>query len=96
MACGRKTALTVTLTADERQTLLRWQRSTAIQAGQARRARLILLCAEGVPIVEIAARVGIARRFVYKWVQRFLQEGLAGLADQPGRGTGRRRPPGRP
>jgi transposase len=27
--------------------------------------------------------VGITRRFVYKWVQRFLAEGLQGLADKP-------------
>jgi transposase len=42
--------------------------------------------ADRVPISHIAAMVGINRRFVYKWVQRFLQAGLEGLADQPGRG----------
>ena len=30
--------------------------------------------------------VGISRRFVYKWAQRFLQHGIEGLADKPGRG----------
>jgi transposase len=48
--------------------------------------------ADRVPISHIAATVGISRRFVYKWVQRFQQEGLAGLADKPGRGQ-RRMPP---
>ena len=43
MARGRKTALTITLTAEERQTLMAWQRSTTIRAGLARRSRLILL-----------------------------------------------------
>ena len=42
--------------------------------------------ANRVPISHIADTVGISRRFVYKWVQRFLQEGVAGLADKPGRG----------
>jgi transposase len=42
--------------------------------------------ADGVPITDIAATVGISRRFVYKWVQRFLEKGLEGLADKPGRG----------
>jgi len=42
-----------------------------------------------VPLSQIAATVGITRRFVYKWAQRFLQEGLEGLADKPGRGGGR-------
>jgi transposase len=34
----------------------------------------------------VAATVGISRRFVYKWVQRFLEQGMEGLADKPGRG----------
>jgi len=29
--------------------------------------------------------VGISRRFVYKWAKRFLEEGLEGLANAPGR-----------
>jgi transposase len=42
--------------------------------------------ADRVPIAQIAATVGISQRFVYKWVQRFLEKSLEGLADQPGRG----------
>jgi transposase len=53
---------------------------------------MLLLLVDGVSIAQIAAMVGISRRFVYKWVQRFQQEGLAGLADKPGR-TQRRVPP---
>lgn len=43
---------------------------------------MLLLLAAQVPISQIAATVGVSRRCVYKWVQRFLQEGLAGLADK--------------
>src|SRR5256884_7642261 len=86
MARGRHTFITLRLTTKERQTLLAWQRSTSIPAGRARRGRVILLLADRVPISHIADTVGISRRFVYKWVQRFLQEGLEGLADRPGRG----------
>ena len=93
MAQGRKTSLTIRLTPAERQTLQRWQRATTIPAGRARRGRIILLLAEGMPISAIAARVGISRRFVYKWAQRFLAQGVAGLADLPGRGSRRRSPP---
>ena len=85
MARGRKTSLTIHLTPAERQTLLAWQRATAIPAGLARRGRILLLLADGVTITDIAATVGISRRFVYKWVQRFVQEGLEGLQDKPGR-----------
>jgi Helix-turn-helix domain len=86
MARGRKTSLTITLTPEERQTLLAWQRSTTIRSGLLRRARLILLLADGVAITTIAAMVGISRRFVYEWAQRFLAQGVDGLADKPGRG----------
>jgi len=86
MARGRTTSLTIRLTPAERQTLQAWQRSTVISAGRARRGRLILLLADGVTISDTAATVGISRRFVYKWAQRFLEQGLAGLADKPGRG----------
>jgi transposase len=71
-----------------------WQRATTISAGRARRGRIILLVADRMPISEVAITVGISRRFVYKWVQRFLQEGLEGLADKPGRGH--RRVPAQP
>ena len=42
--------------------------------------------ADGVPITHVAAMVGINRRFVYKWVQRFLHEGLQELAAKPSLG----------
>ena len=86
MARGRKTSLTIRLTPAERRTLLAWQRATTISAGRARRGRIILLMADGMPISDVAATVGISRRFVYKWVQRFLADGVEGLADKPGRG----------
>src|SRR5918911_4143402 len=86
MARGRKTSLTIRLTPAERRTLLAWQRATTISAGRARRGRIILLLADGVPITDIAATVGISRRFVYKWAQRFLEKGVEGLTDKPGRG----------
>ena len=86
MARGRKTSLMIRLTPAERQTLLAWQRATTISAGRARRGRIILLVADRVPLSHIADTVGISRRFVYKWAQRFLQDGLQGLEDKPGRG----------
>jgi len=86
MARGRKTSFTIRLTPAERRTLLAWQRSTTIPSGLARRGRMLLLLADGVTITDIAAMVGLSRRHTYKWIQRFMQEGLAGLEDKPGRG----------
>ena len=86
MARGRKTSLTIRLTPAERRTLLAWQRATSISAGRARRGRIILLMADGVPITDVAVTVGMSRRFVYTWVRRFLEQGLEGLTDKAGRG----------
>ena len=89
MAQGRTTSLMIRLTPAQRRTLLAWQRATTISAGRGRRGRSILLAADGRPTADVAATVGISRRFVYKWVQRFLHEGLQGLADKPRPGRGR-------
>ena len=86
MARGRKTSLTIRLTPAERQTLQAWQRATTIRAGLVRRARIILLLADGMPITAIARAVGMSHRHTYRWIQRFRQDGLAGLEDKPGRG----------
>ena len=94
MARGRKTSFMIRLTSAERQTLLAWQRATNIRAGLARRARVVLLLANGMTITDIAAIVGLNRHNTYKWIQQFMQEGLAGLEDKPGRG--RRREPLQP
>ena len=80
---GRHTALQIALTPEERWTLEAWQRSTTIAVGPARRARIILLLADGVSLTQIAASVGISRRFVYKWVARFQAQGVDGLVDLP-------------
>jgi Winged helix-turn helix len=86
MARGRRTSFTIRLTPAERRTLLTWQRATTVPAGLARRARLLLLLADGMTITEAAATVGLSRRHSYKWIQRFLAEGVAGLQEKPGRG----------
>jgi helix-turn-helix protein len=82
MSRGRKTSFTIRLTPAQRLTLLVWRRATTIPAGQARRARLLLLLAEGMTITDAAATVGLSRRQTYKWIQRFVQEGLEGLQDK--------------
>src|SRR5713101_3102740 len=85
MARGRKTSFTIRLTPAQRRTLLAWQRATTTPAGLARRARMLLLLADGMTITAAAATVGLSRRHTYKWLQRFMQEGLEGLHDKPRR-----------
>ena len=93
MPRGRTTSLTIRLTPAQRQTLLAWQRATTIPAGQARRGRIMLLLADGMTITDTAATVGMSRRHTYKWIQRFLQQGVEGLQDRP---PGPHRQPGLP
>jgi helix-turn-helix protein len=86
MARGRKSPYVIFLSPTERAELEHWQRSTTIQAGLARRAKIILLRADGLPLSEIACRLAIGRRIVRKWLRRFINKRLPGLVDKPGRG----------
>src|SRR3972149_5597047 len=86
MASGRRSLLIVSLSGQTRAELERWLRSTTICAGRARRAQIVLLRADGHTLSELARRVGVTRVVVYKWIKRFLKQGLRGLEDKPGRG----------
>jgi Winged helix-turn helix len=87
MARGRKSALRLVLSSEERQTLERWQRSTTIAAGLVRRGKIVLLLAAGHSHSDVAQTVGVQRTGVRKWARRFLAQRLEGLADAPGRGA---------
>ena len=43
------------------------------------RARIVLLSDERLPVVEIARQAGVGRPTVWRWQQRFAEEGLDGL-----------------
>jgi transposase len=90
MARGRKSSLVVLLTATKRTELEALQRRTTISAGLARRARMVLLRADGASLVDVARRVEVAPRVVAKWIKRYRQQGLRGLGDKarPGRPPG--------
>lgn len=83
---GRKTSLVVRLSQTHRNELERWQRSTTVSAGLARRARVVLLLDEGHTFAAAARICGLTVRNARKWVLRYLDQGLAGLRDKPGRG----------
>lgn len=62
-------------------------RSPSVPAGLAQRARILLLAADGVSNTDIADKVGVSRPTVLVWRQRYVEEGIDGLADRarPGR-----------
>jgi len=55
--------------------------------GLVRRARIVLMTADGVATAEIARRCEVSRPTISNWRQRFRDQGLAGLHDElrPGR-----------
>ena len=91
---GRKSALQVILSLDERVRLLHITRSTTAQAGISRRARVILLVSDGAPLSHAGRDTGMMEKHVRKWVRRFLDLRIEGLADLPRPGRQPTFPPG--
>jgi transposase len=70
---------TITLTNTEFDFLTQTARSRTGRAEDARRARLILLLAEGDSWDEVCDKLDCARGFIARWRKRFLDERLAGM-----------------
>lgn len=77
----------VSVTAKQREELDTLLRRPSIAAGLAKRARAILLLADGATVSATGRAVPMQRRHLYKWIDRFRQQGVAGLHD--GKRTGR-------
>ncbi len=58
-------------------------RAPTTPQGEVKRARIVLLAADGRSTRAIAKEVGVQPRIVSKWRHRFADHGLAGLKDQP-------------
>ena len=86
MQRGFETRILIRLGSEQRLELTRWQRRTTMRAGLVRRGYVILLLAAGIPIAQVSRVTGLGRRHVYKWAMRFVEQGIDGLADKPGRG----------
>src|SRR5262245_11825108 len=71
--------MALTLTADERTELERRTRSLKIRAEDARRARVILMLADGASYSTIEATVPCFRDYINRWRKRFLAKRLEGL-----------------
>src|SRR4051794_2045197 len=80
-------ARTVDIPEADRRELQRRARSKGASARVVERARIVLLAGDGVPGLQIAARVGCAEPTVVTWRRRYAESGLAGLADHPRPGS---------
>ena len=74
----------------ERAQLVSWSRRLKTAQALAMRARIVLLAAEGRSNTQIAEAVSTTKQTVGKWRQRYLDQGLDGLLDEPRPGTSRK------
>lgn len=78
------------VTEAQRKELVRGARAATSTQAYALRCRILLACAEpGAFNTHVAAEVGVTGMTVRKWRNRFIEFGIAGLADEPRSG----RPP---
>src|SRR5215475_6037288 len=69
----------ILLSSEEKETLLRWMRSSKSEQRMVQRARVILLAASGLNGKQIAARMKTRAARVSKWLRRFARERIAAL-----------------
>ncbi len=79
----------ISVTDEVRQTLQEWATSESSSARRSARARIVLMAADGMTNLEIADALGLDRRVVGRWRQRFAGQGLKGVEREASR---RRRP----
>lgn len=89
MPRGRRKAELI-LSEDERQTLKAWANRPKSTQQLAQRARVVLVCAEGLNNKDVAAKLGVTSQTVGKWRARFIERRLDGLSDQPRPGAPRK------
>ena len=80
----------VILAAEDRERLLAIARDRSRPLKHVQRARIVLLSAERLPVLQIAQQAGVSRPAVWRWQRRYGEEGIAGLLHDK---TGK---PGRP
>lgn len=79
----RGRAIRIELSEDERDALKRNLRRRKTASALSMRSRIVLLAADGLTNLEIAPRVGASAHTVGVWRNRFVQERLDGLYDEP-------------
>ncbi|KXS30454.1 MAG: ISBmu8 transposase, partial [Candidatus Gallionella acididurans] len=82
-----KVAVQIELTNEERIELTALVRSKLTSVRLAMRARIVLLAAQGLQNMDIAAKVGVGRVQVSRWRERYAQSRLAGIERDLPRGA---------
>jgi len=85
-----RTGISLTVTADDRRRLEAIVADRNTPQKHVWRARIVLLTAAGAGTNTIMREAGVSKTVVWRWQERFMQEGVAGLLRD------KTRPPGRP
>ena len=88
MAAGRPT-IRLSLSEEQRVELIRMVEARKTPQAEAKRARAVLLSAEGCDDKEVGRQVGFSNATAGKWRKRYAAEGMAGLTDAPRSGPPR-------
>jgi transposase len=67
----------------DRERLTDLARRPSVASGLAKRARMVLLAADGMPNAQIAREVGVSRPTVIGWRDRYSRGGIRALEDEP-------------
>jgi transposase len=78
-----RVATALALRSGDKEKLARIASSRAAEAGLARRARIVLLAAGGLPHTEVARRAGVSVPVVREWRSRYQAGGVRALSDMP-------------
>jgi hypothetical protein len=84
---GRISALKIEIDSETRKLLEGWLRRQKTPVGLAKRARAMLLLAEGQTYSYTSKQVGLSEPHLRKWAKRYIESGVRGLYDRkrPGR-----------
>lgn len=80
----------LTLAGEDQAQLQTWSKRPKTAQALAMRSRVVLLAAEGQSNTQIASGLGVTLQTVGKWRQRYLEQGVDGLLDEPRPGTSRK------
>lgn len=76
----------IELAVPDRTELERRVRSPKTSKRDSLRAKIVLLRADGVKQQDVATQLGTSHVSVSKWTRRYVEQGIGGLKDAPGRG----------
>ncbi|HET9598942.1 MAG TPA: helix-turn-helix domain-containing protein [Anaeromyxobacteraceae bacterium] len=73
----------VLLSLEQREELESVVRRGTSEHRMAQRSRMVLMRADGVPVLDIARRLEVGRMSVRRWCDRYMERGFEGLSDLP-------------